>query len=210
MPISALTTSDLLFTCADLRALPEIRASGIPEGAAFYTDLTEARQRCTGCILVVEARWDRQSIRGGGIRNVDPYLDPVPVPAAGGFVVRGAGDEKEILLILRRGIWDLPKGKLDAGETIEECAVREVREELGIESVEIAGSLGHTVHGYPHDGRYAVKTTHWFAMRTDADSFRPQKKERIERVEWVRLSEAVERLGFETLRRHLEAVRGLL
>jgi ADP-ribose pyrophosphatase YjhB (NUDIX family) len=50
------------------------------------------------------------------------------VMAAGGLVENEHG---EILLIYRKKHWDLPKGKLDAGETLEECAVREVEEETG-------------------------------------------------------------------------------
>ena len=49
---------------------------------------------------------------------------------AGGGLVRN--EKKEILIIFRRGKWDLPKGKLDKGEKLEDCAVREVEEETGL------------------------------------------------------------------------------
>ena len=51
-----------------------------------------------------------------------------------------------MLLIFRRGVWDLPKGKRDAGETIEACALREVREEIGVGELRLARELGTTVH----------------------------------------------------------------
>jgi 8-oxo-dGTP pyrophosphatase MutT (NUDIX family) len=51
------------------------------------------------------------------------------IKAGGGIVVN---EQNEVLLIYRRGKWDLPKGKLDDGETIEECALREVKEETGL------------------------------------------------------------------------------
>ena len=54
---------------------------------------------------------------------------PVKIIAAGGLVTN---ENNELLMIFRRGKWDLPKGKLDKGETIEECAIREVEEETGI------------------------------------------------------------------------------
>ena len=54
------------------------------------------------------------------------------VVAAGGLVTN---DKNELLTMFRRGKWDLPKGKLDEEETIEACALREVREETGIEPV---------------------------------------------------------------------------
>src|ERR1035438_8481442 len=57
------------------------------------------------------------------------------VKAGGGVVENGSKDKMEILMIYRRGKWDLPKGKLDAGEAIEECAIREVKEETGIKTV---------------------------------------------------------------------------
>ena len=57
------------------------------------------------------------------------------VIAAGGLVTN---DKNELLIMFRRGKWDLPKGKLDEGETIEACALREVREETGIEHLELA------------------------------------------------------------------------
>src|SRR5439155_18933695 len=50
------------------------------------------------------------------------------IQAAGGFV----HTDEQLLLIFRRGKWDLPKGKLDEGETLEACAVREIQEETGV------------------------------------------------------------------------------
>ena len=211
-----MTTSSLLFACAELRALSSIRREGLQGGTALFPDLEEARRRCTESILVVDA-YDRSdgtdggaAARPGAIENLDPYAEPVPVTAAGGFVLRESTGDLELLLIFRRGVWDLPKGKLDSGETVEECAIREVCEEVGIEDVAITGALGTTIHGYRYDESYAVKTTHWFAMRTDEESFTPQRKEKIDRVEWVSLPRARERLGFETLRRHLHAVEDVL
>lgn len=211
-----MTTSSLLFACADPRALSSIRREGLQAGTALFPDFEEARRRCIESILVVDAfdRSDRRdegaAARPGAIENLDPYAEPVPVTAAGGFVLRQADGDLEILLIFRRGVWDLPKGKLDSGETVEECAIREVCEEVGIDKVAITTPLGRTIHGYRHDEAYAVKTTHWFAMRTDEESFTPQRKEKIEKVEWVSLPQARERLGFETLRRHLDTVADVL
>jgi 8-oxo-dGTP pyrophosphatase MutT (NUDIX family) len=116
----------------------------------------------------------------------------------------------EVLLIFRRGAWDLPKGKLDPGETPEAGALREVAEEVGVglETLRLLRPLGVTVHGYPHPKRptYAVKTTHWFAMATDAAGFRPQAEEDIEAVAWAPWAAAGARLGFESLRRHHAAL----
>lgn len=212
MPFASAVTSSLLFVCAERNALPAIRREGIPGGVSRHVQFDDARRRCAECILVLDASGldERESTARAAIANLDPYKNPVPVTAGGGFVVRNVSGEVEVLIIFRNQVWDLPKGKIDPGETIEECARREVCEELGIDDVVILGPLGRTIHGYPYGREYAVKTTHWFSMTTKASSFTPQKKEKIEAVEWVRLSEARERLGFETLRKHLDAVADAL
>ena len=151
------------------------------------------------------------------VLNVDPdgdYWRPAPVAAGGGYVVRrgepdGTGGV-EVLLIFRRGAWDLPKGKLDPGETIQEAAHREVCEEVGIKAkkLTVTADLGATVHGYvwPKRDVYAVKTTQWYAMATTAERFKPETREGIEAVAWVPWAEAGDRLGFETLRAHHAAL----
>jgi 8-oxo-dGTP pyrophosphatase MutT (NUDIX family) len=145
------------------------------------------------------------------VRNIDldgDYGRPVTVVAAGGYVLRRApdGDGVDVLLIHRRGVWDLPKGKLDEGESIQECAVREVGEEIGIaeDTLTVLGQLPDTMHGYHwlSRGLYAVKTTHWFAMTTTATAFKPQKSEDIVKVKWKSWSKACEKLGFRALREH--------
>lgn len=145
-----------------------------------------------------------------GRPGTDAYRESKAVVAGGGYVVRPGSGGPDVLLIFRRGAWDLPKGKLDGGETVRACAAREVREEVGIESLRVVRPLGMTLHGYPLTRRYAVKTTHWFRMETDQTAFTPQAEEDIERVEWAPLSEAAARLGFATLRAHARLVAPLL
>lgn len=174
----------------------------------------------TGRILVLDER--QLTVRNGGVAdipraavlNVDPdgdYWKPARVEAGGGYVVRRTeAGEVEVLLIFRRGAWDLPKGKLDSGESIEQCAHREVCEEVGIKKkkLTVTADLGETVHGYIWARRhvYAVKTTRWYAMTTTASKFKPEKREGIEAVAFVPWAEAGDRLGFETLREHLTSI----
>ena len=139
--------------------------------------------------------------------NVDPDGDlwpPVAVVAAGGVVAQPGTDGPDVLMIFRRGCWDLPKGKLDKGETVPACALREVSEEVGIPlaSLAITADLGPTVHGYPlpRKGAYAVKTSHWYAMTTTATAFEAQDDEGIEAVAWIPLAEAAGRVGYDSLR----------
>jgi 8-oxo-dGTP pyrophosphatase MutT (NUDIX family) len=105
--------------------------------------------------------------------------------AAGGLVQNSKG---EILLIYRRGFWDLPKGKLDAGELIPKCAVREVREETGIQTLELGPFICTTTHHYFDKwiNKDAEKHTHWYAMLSlENETLVPQTEEDIEKIEWV-------------------------
>ena len=107
------------------------------------------------------------------------------IVAAGGLVTN---DEGKLLLIYRRGYWDLPKGKLDEGETIEQCAVREVQEETGLKKVELGPKLGITYHEYydKWTDRDVEKQTHWFAMTAGANqALIPQSEEDIEQIIWA-------------------------
>lgn len=135
----------------------------------------------------------------------------VPVTAAGGIVIRytSASQKPDILMILRNGYWDLPKGKLESPETIAMCAVREVAEEVGTSVPTIIKKVGTTFHEYNEKGKVMAKTTHWYSMiLTKAEAFTPQEKEGIEKVEWVSLDEAIPKAGFENLREILRKAFG--
>ena len=107
------------------------------------------------------------------------------VKAAGG-VVKNKNDE--ILFIYRMKKWDLPKGKLDKGETILDCAKREVQEETMVD-VECKDKIVSTWHTYTRNKKYVLKKTTWFRMLCLDDSkMKPQKKEKIEKVEWMKKS----------------------
>ena len=104
---------------------------------------------------------------------------------AGGGVVKN--ENKEILLMYRRGKWDLPKGKLDDGETLEECAKREVEEETGLQKLEIIKPLTITYHTYVQFGKHNLKETHWYAMQTKGnEKLIPQTEEDITELAWVK------------------------
>jgi 8-oxo-dGTP pyrophosphatase MutT (NUDIX family) len=112
----------------------------------------------------------------------------VIVQAAGGLV---RNEKDEILLIFRRKKWDLPKGKLDEKETLEECAVREVKEETGLKNVKLSNPLAISYHTYHEGARFILKESHWFEMSTSSDeSFLPQAAENIEEVKWVKPKDA--------------------
>lgn len=133
----------------------------------------------------------------------------VPVTAAGGLVIRytPVRQDPDVLMIYRNGYWDLPKGKLEPPETIAMCAVREVAEEVGISIPSIIKKVGTTYHEYPENGKLMAKTTHWYSMiLTKVETFTPQEKEGIEKVEWLSLDESISRAGFENLRGILKSI----
>lgn len=106
------------------------------------------------------------------------------VEAAGGLVYNEKG---EVLMIYRRGKWDLPKGKLDKGEKLEDCAIREVLEETGLKQVQITAPLTITYHTYHEGARFILKESHWYAMKADGkDDLVPQLAEQIHEIRWVK------------------------
>jgi 8-oxo-dGTP pyrophosphatase MutT (NUDIX family) len=117
------------------------------------------------------------------------------IEAAGGLVQNEVGDW---LFIHRNGMWDLPKGKLEKGESIEECAVREVAEECGIVEPTIIRPLSTTFHTYILKGQRILKPTYWFLMKSaDTSKLIPQTEEGITEVKWIATKEAIE-LGKES------------
>lgn len=108
------------------------------------------------------------------------------IKAAGGLVVNDAG---ELLFIFRRGKWDLPKGKLDEGETLEACAVREIQEETGLREVTLNKHLVNTWHTYDESGHHILKETSWYLLSAPKGQvLTPQTIEQITQIEWAKPS----------------------
>lgn len=130
------------------------------------------------------------------------------VEAAGGVVVNDCG---EWLMIHRNGRWDLPKGHLECGEHIEECAAREVEEETGV-AAEVVRPLCETLHAYyfPKTGRWELKRTHWYELHTPGCAgLTPQIEEGIDAVAWCTPEEAAKRAAdcYPTVRKVLDKLR---
>jgi hypothetical protein len=106
------------------------------------------------------------------------------IDAAGGLV---RNEQGEILLIKRRGIWDLPKGKAEPGESSEQTALREVEEECGLEGLILQRFLTSTYHIYKLDKDLVLKQTDWFEMKYKGISAPvPLAKEGISEVSWIK------------------------
>lgn len=130
------------------------------------------------------------------VKTVDAYLALLQkftyIQAAGGVVSDEAGN---VLMIYRRGCWDLPKGKVEVGESVEVAALREVEEETGIKA-EITGKKSFSVwHTYDTYGTPMLKETVWFDMKAlPGQQTVPQTEEDIAQVQWAPRSQVTELL----------------
>ncbi len=98
-------------------------------------------------------------------------------------------------MIFRNGKWDLPKGKLEKEESVEKCAIREVKEECGIDDLQIIKQLIDTYHTYELNDRKILKRHCWFKMKTAYNGhLTPQIKEGITKANWVKRNEISEKL----------------
>lgn len=105
------------------------------------------------------------------------------IQAAGGLV---KNKEKKLLMILRRGKWDLPKGKLDPGEKLDECALREVGEETGLKNIKLDAPLAVTYHTYHQGTKFILKESNWYTMTVNKEqTLVPQVEEDILEIRWV-------------------------
>ena len=116
------------------------------------------------------------------------YSDCKFVEASGGIVKR----DKKYLWIYRNGIWDLPKGKLENLDDFETAALREVKEECGLDSSLIIEKLIYiSFHTYTENSKKIIKRTQWYEMiYSGSENVFPQAEEGIEKVEWLSLEES--------------------
>jgi 8-oxo-dGTP pyrophosphatase MutT (NUDIX family) len=115
------------------------------------------------------------------------------IKAGGGLVKNSKG---ELLVIFRRGKWDLPKGKMEEGETIGQTALREVTEECGLEGIKPGDFLTTTYHIYKASGNYILKRTDWYSMSYSGKKKPlPLESEDITRVRWISRADLEEIYG---------------
>jgi 8-oxo-dGTP pyrophosphatase MutT (NUDIX family) len=134
------------------------------------------------------------------------------IPAAGGVVIR----DNKLLFIFRNEKWDLPKGKIDPGESIEEAATREVAEECGITGHKIIAKLPSTFHIYQspwkeYQGRWILKETHWFEMNYQGSKDgTPETNENITKIRWFAKNELDEVIAntYENLKSVISIYKG--
>jgi len=112
------------------------------------------------------------------------FLKKLPNIIAGGGKVYN--DKGEVLFIFRNEKWDLPKGKAESKEAIENTALREVEEETGVKGLKIVKPLETTYHIIKRNDKLIIKITNWFEMKTTyTGKLLPEEGEGITKVEWL-------------------------
>ena len=148
---------DEFSTAAVNTMIHEMQKPGVHAGVMLHSDLEELKQAFFRKFTIIKAA-------GGLIKN----------------------EKGKILFIFRRGKWDLPKGKLDPGESLEECATREITEETGLEGHQLVGPLLVTHHTYHENGKFILKESHWYRFSSVGEpNLKPQEEEQITAAEWM-------------------------
>ena len=154
-----------------------IRYTGKAKFLLNYADMLEKTQRYDRVIIYAED-YDKLVEDFKGNYKI--------LEAAGGMVYN---EEGEVLMIFRRDFWDLPKGKIDPGESKEQAAVREVAEETGLQKIQLGPQLTETYHTYrTKKGKRILKRTYWFRMDAPSQALIPQAEEDIEQAIWQNLN----------------------
>lgn len=128
---------------------------------------------------------------------------PDRIPQAGGIVVRQDGDRLSVLLVRSKknpAIWIFPKGHIEPGEAAEAAALRETREEAGVEG-ELVGPVGEPLEF--QSGAEAV-SVQYFLVRARAESASPEGRD----TQWFDLDAALAALSFESARTLLRMATG--
>lgn len=172
-PLILTQTSDLGDETAFERSLIHALYRGKPKMLLNYIELLEKNKHHDGIIIQadnVDQLWR-------DFKSLYNYIK-----AGGGLVLNPFG---KVLLIFRRGVWDLPKGKQDPGETLAQTAVREVCEETGLIDLELIERLNNGYHCYLMSKQRTLKRTRWYLMKTNSpDQLVLQKEEGIQDAAW--------------------------
>ncbi|MFN8309059.1 MAG: NUDIX domain-containing protein [Chitinophagales bacterium] len=192
-------------------------ANAAPKGAdQLYSTLIEGDNAVFGFRMLPQVLFEKEE---GNILVVTPHVEQTlesifeyadGIVAAGGLV---SNEKDELLVIFRRGFWDLPKGKVDKGERILHAALREVEEETGVKAFNTDENAIITYHTYVLKGKNCIKEAHWYRMRSAVSTTQltPQTEEDIMAVIWASRQKLEElRSGFYPLIQELLITAGWL
>ena len=172
-PLILMQTPDLTDETAFERSLIHAMYRGKPKMLFNYIELLEKNKHHEGIII----QSDNLDQLWRDFKSLYYYIK-----AGGGLVINPFG---KVLLIFRRGVWDLPKGKQDPGETLAQTALREVREETGLADLKIVEKMSNGYHCYMMSKQRTLKRTRWYLMQTQKpDQLILQKEEGIQDAAW--------------------------
>jgi 8-oxo-dGTP pyrophosphatase MutT (NUDIX family) len=177
-----------------------VRYTGHPKSLLNYYDLLEKNDRAEQVIVYAD-ELEKLFQDFCGLFKV--------LEASGGVVYN---EHQEALLIHRRGVWDLPKGKIEKGESVEQAAIREVEEETGIKGLQLGPFIRNTYHTYKDNKlKRVLKVTHWYRMSASKQELIPQAEEDIEKARWMPIRDflAVPREVYGNIRDILEAEQAM-
>lgn len=163
---------------------PNLKERSAAEDVIFY----DVHQTVNAITLVENLKNDKKTeaiIAGKNIEILQKeFFEQFEIIEAAGGVVQN--ENKDILFIYRRGKWDLPKGKMEHGESEALCAEREIEEETGVKDIKLKKKIGESYHIYREKERDILKISHWFYFTCDtAQKLAPQLAEDITEAKWI-------------------------
>jgi len=136
--------------------------------------------------------------------------------SAGGVVFRTVtspdGGARPVFLVIRDSYknWGFPKGHVESGERPEDAAVREVREETGIDALALRGTIETIDWYFRFRGRLIHKVCHFYLMETEREDTKPQRSEGITACRWEPFDDAVRLISYANAREVLRRAQSLL
>lgn len=176
--VEVILTSSAMIKLADLESPGTVlyHYNGNRKDLLKFLDFIEGQKFISRCFIHAESFVDVKR----------DFLSHYSEVEAGGGLVRN--EKGEYLLIYRRGSWDLPKGKIEPGESKKSASIREIEEETGIKQLNIIHKIGVTRHTYRSgQGRRLIKKSHWYLMETKKQKLVPQVEEDIEKAVWMQM-----------------------